>query len=843
MSASFSNDPARYPTTIFLNHQPLIREALLESAHAIQAVLDRHRWRTFTLLAGESESELPDEMRLLSRLYATFFGSTRSRYQIYHESFNSASEGSLAEALRRSQKQCRVILILTSPDGARSLMRTATALGMDNGEYIFLYPGKVKEFEGTPHSQIYRSLIIVGVSGVQSMWRAQHGQKVKLEEDEQAALDVGRSNLETMVFHFIWTIAKILNGTRFSVSQLSGSAFVHTFRESFSFQQPEQLSPISFYKLNMTSGYFEEAFLFNRSTSSLVAINRRLSDSWVNCPTGVLPPLDRPICGYQNELCRTESGVRYQFQSVIIGTVVGCSLLTVILFYCLWPRTTTSTFFSCDFLLGKRKPATDQLTIASAGVYKSHDVWRQTFSFVTSQPMEEGPLKNLLKEVRATHHDNVGRFSVSSPRPPSLCCGSWDEVQFESCWMTRKIKLDTSYRRSLIYELLSPDDTSLSAHSVETFWKAPECIENPRSPGTQAADVFSTAVVLCEIVTNTAPYGIRLDDPEEVRAGFVYLLDPSVPRFNLAVLRSNPATHVLTTILAQCLSMEEVTRPTIKVIYSRLERLFPRQTVVETIMMRLQTQFEEMESQVAARTNQLLLEAARIDDILKEMIPAIFVKQLRNRQPIEAEHFESVTVMFNGIIGFDHFVTSSEAADVVVLLNRVYSTFDDLMGKHDVYKVETIADSYMVVSGLPVRNGQKHAREIANLSVDFLAASMGTTVLHIPGNDSPMQLKIGIHSGPCAAGVVGLRMPRYCLFGDTVNTASRMASSAEASKIHMTEATKSLLMDEIDEAHDWIMAPFRIERRGVIEVKGKGDTETFWLVPNIMTWFHSAIPA
>ena len=92
-----------------------------------------------------------------------------------------------------------------------------------------------------------------------------------------------------------------------------------------------------------------------------------------------------------------------------------------------------------------------------------------------------------------------------------------------------------------------------------------------------------------------------------------------------------------------------------------------------------------------------------------------------------------------------------------------------------IVQVETIGDAYMVVSGLPVRNGNLNAKEIARMSLALLNAVMSFKIRHRP--DEQLKLRIGIHTGPCVAGIVGLKMPRYCLFGDTVNTASRMESN------------------------------------------------------------------
>lgn len=179
-----------------------------------------------------------------------------------------------------------------------------------------------------------------------------------------------------------------------------------------------------------------------------------------------------------------------------------------------------------------------------------------------------------------------------------------------------------------------------------------------------------------------------------------------------------------------------------------------------------------------------------------------------------------VTILFSDIVGFTNISSTLAPKDVMDMLNRLYVAFDNLTTKHGLFKVETIGDAYMVAGG--IFDGQdEQAEKIAMQGLGMIRAADKTLIKEDQPELGTVKIRVGCHTGPIVASVVGDLNPRFCLFGDTVNFASRMESTSLKQRFQCTKATEKKLKSE---------APhFVTEPRGVMEVKGKGKVSTYFI--------------
>ncbi len=210
----------------------------------------------------------------------------------------------------------------------------------------------------------------------------------------------------------------------------------------------------------------------------------------------------------------------------------------------------------------------------------------------------------------------------------------------------------------------------------------------------------------------------------------------------------------------------------------------------------------------------LRVEQAKAENLLLNILPRSIADKLKaESQPI-ADHFASASILFADVVDFTPWSEQHAPADVVGYLDHLFSHFDELAERYGLEKIKTIGDCYMVAAGVPEPRPD-HARALALMALDMLEAMRSNDHVGHLGHE----LRVGINSGPVVAGVIGRKRFLYDLWGDAVNTASRMESHGTPGRIQITRATYELLADE-----------FECEPRGPIAVKGKGQIEAWYLI-------------
>ncbi len=214
------------------------------------------------------------------------------------------------------------------------------------------------------------------------------------------------------------------------------------------------------------------------------------------------------------------------------------------------------------------------------------------------------------------------------------------------------------------------------------------------------------------------------------------------------------------------------------------------------------------------KTERLLnREYQRSESLLLNILPGSIAQRLKETDDIIADSFLSVTIMFADIVGFTPLASKLDPEDLVNELNRLFQKFDNLIESYSLEKIKTIGDAYMVAGGLP-DPGEDHAPRVAELALAMLDAVKGYEI-----NGYELNLRIGFHTGPVVAGIIGLKKFSYDIWGEAVNLASRLESGGVPGKIQVSEQSYKILKDK-----------YRFEERGEVELKGVGKVRTYFLV-------------
>ena len=207
----------------------------------------------------------------------------------------------------------------------------------------------------------------------------------------------------------------------------------------------------------------------------------------------------------------------------------------------------------------------------------------------------------------------------------------------------------------------------------------------------------------------------------------------------------------------------------------------------------------------------------RSDELLLNILPSEVAEELKEKGSAEAKMFDDVTVMFTDFKGFTIISEKLSAKELVGEINYCFSAFDNIIHKHGIEKIKTIGDSYMAVGGLPVAN-KTHAKDVVNAALEINRFMEEHKQQRLKEGKEIFEIRIGIHTGPVVAGIVGIKKFAYDIWGDTVNLASRMESSGEAGKVNISGSTYELVKND-----------FTCVYRGKIEAKNKGEVDMYFV--------------
>ncbi|TRY96945.1 hypothetical protein DNTS_014289, partial [Danionella cerebrum] len=406
-------------------------------------------------------------------------------------------------------------------------------------------------------------------------------------------------------------------------------------------------------------------------------------------------------------------------------------------------------------------------------------------------------IRKEVKEVRELDHPNLSKFIGGCIEVPfvSIITEYCPKGSLSEVLLNEDVPINWGFRKEDFEDM----SNGLACENIYRIYCAPEVLLRISTSFTVPADVYSYSIILVEIATRS---DLISEQRESVKLDVTWR--PGLPKLKAGKSDDDcPDPDDYCELIKRCWSHSATVRPTFEQVKKILEKMNPHKVSPVDMMMNLMEKYSKhLESIVAERTQDLLQEKQKTDRLLYSMLPKPVADDLRQGRTTEAQSYSSATVYFRqdrkfcffifiDIVGFTQLSGSSTPHQVVDFLNKLYTTFDDIIDNYDVYKVETIGDAYMVVSGVPKENGINHAGEIASMALDLISVCHAFKIPHKPSTQ--LKIRAGIHTGPVVAGVVGTKMPRYCLFGDTVNTASRMESTSEALKIQCSGPTADLL--------------------------------------------------
>ncbi len=382
---------------------------------------------------------------------------------------------------------------------------------------------------------------------------------------------------------------------------------------------------------------------------------------------------------------------------------------------------------------------------------------------------------------------------------------------------------DTDSKKEASQELIHPE-LRLVTHALRTLENLEVTTEIKATPARllvvdddeQSRDLLSRQLTKDGHDVSTAEDGRRA--LEMLRSDYfdIVLLDIIMPEVNgyevLVEMKKDKQLRLIPVIMISTLDEVE---SVVRCIELGADEYLPKSFNPALLRARLAASMEKkrLRDREQHYLEQIRIERERSERLLLDVLPNAIVERLKNGEKTIADDIDEVTVLFCDLVGFTEFSTNLSAAEVVNRLNEIFLRFDNLVEKHGLEKIKTIGDAYLVVGGVPGSNPD-HAKAVAQLALDMRDAMTEQNKYY----SEPLEFRMGIHTGPIVAGVIGRKRFTYDVWGDAVNIASRMETHGVPGKIQISQSTQNLIKED-----------FVLELRGKVSIKGAGEMKTYFL--------------
>ncbi|XP_055350615.1 atrial natriuretic peptide receptor 1-like [Paramacrobiotus metropolitanus] len=827
--------------------------------NALFSLLRYFKWKHVTVLLDTEATTIIYGMinKAIRRLAAT----TTFNDTLETVTFKGSSQQTMVQSLDIARKRSRVFIFLTAASTVLTVRKLAGKSGMNNGEYVFIniQPvqassyGRAAYFNNFIDTDLLLAqwTFFLVISTANSAPPSLNEELAQISRSQyNTKFDTGDQPMDSYTIRATYEIVEMLpvlamqtlnrsGGAQCSGSAMATAAFGQRFRLTSGnialTEQGVKLVNVDVFSFHNDRHSMQLSGHFDAGSDELQWL-ANMSFPWI----GGAVPLDIPLCGFLG----TEGPCQYNgpaYSSIVIPAIAGMLILCMSVFFIRhWINMAARKSLGFWWLLNiSDLEMRLDLTKFTHGTinWNQRLVWAQRIPLQRSNGKQALHMEKLSKIIPILEHQCIHKFygliidmddalMVSDYCQKGNILTLFDMMQMDKefqfslimdiiqgvaylhstlqdahgflkpthCLIDQRftLKIAKFRYRDIVRHLANND---LLIEQPDTLWMAPEHRSNPKLHRSRSGDIYSIGLLILTILQQHAP------------------------DFAEMTFQTNTIAE-MDTLIKTCTKRDPRKRPTIQALATRLQRVQNRHgishgNIVERTITKFSAYVVTLEAAVTLRTQELNHERAKCDTLLMEMLPLFVVEQLRNRSAVIAKTFASVSVYFGELDGFASWAAQTDVKQALKILTRLCTVLDEGISEFNVLKVENIRDSYLVVGGIPVQeSAEAHA-----ITVCEMALALPAVLVAKPLNPQFL-LRAGIHSGPCAAGVIGLKVPRYCLFGDTVNMASRMATYGDAGKVHLTEDTASLTAG---------YPPLTSCERGWLDVRGKGRVRTFWL--------------